>query len=40
VANVLPFTAGSDPPRPTYTAEEKRRIAEDFDRRYRAGEFG
>jgi hypothetical protein len=38
--NVLPFAAGSDPPRPTYTAEEKRRIAEDFDRRYRAGEFG
>jgi hypothetical protein len=39
-ANVLPFTAGADPPRPTYTAEEKRRIAEDFDRRFKAGEFG
>jgi hypothetical protein len=37
VANVLPFVAGADPPK--LSAEEQRRRAEDFDRRWKAGEF-
>jgi hypothetical protein len=37
LANVLPFVAGADPPK--LSAEEQRRRAEDFDRRWKAGEF-
>lgn len=37
-ANVLPFTAGADPPK--LSAEEQLRRAQDFDRRWKAGEFG
>ena len=36
-ANVLPFTAGSDPPK--LSPEEQLRRAHDFDRRWKAGEF-
>jgi hypothetical protein len=39
-ANVLPFAGTGPPPKPQYTEAELRERALDFDRRYKAGEFG
>jgi hypothetical protein len=39
-ANVLPFGAAADPPRPQMTEAEKRAAALKFDAEYRAGKYG